>query len=319
MLDIFKLAADAITYDVLRLQRGGHFSDSLNFFLYDVPKIYFLIITVVFVVAIIRTYLPPERIKKIISGKGEFIGNILASVFGIFMPFCTCSAIPIFLGMLESGIPLGVTMSFLISSPTINEIAVVMLLGMFGWKVMLTYIISGLTIATLAGFFIGRLKLEKYVNEKVPVGSSCAPQIGNYNSFKERITYALTYSIDTFKWIWLYVMAGIAVGALIHGYVPADFLSTYAGRNNPFAVILAVVVGVPVYANCAGAIPVAQALMAKGLPIGTSLAFLMAVSGLSLPEFLILSRVLKMRLLLTFFGTVAIGIILTGYLFNFLF
>jgi len=319
MLDIFKLAADAITYDILRLQRGGHFSDSLNFFLYDVPKIYFLIITVVFAVALIRTYLPPEKIKKIISGKGEFVGNILASVFGIFMPFCTCSAIPIFLGMLESGIPLGVTMSFLISSPTINEIAVIMLLGMFGWKVMLTYIVSGLTIATLAGFFIGRLKLEKYVDEKVSVGSSCAPQTGAYGSFKERITYAANYSIDTFKWIWLYVMAGIAVGALIHGYVPSDLMSTYAGRNNPFAVILAVIVGVPVYANCAGAIPVAQALMSKGLPLGTSLAFLMAVTGLSLPEFLILGRVLKPRLLFTFFGTVAIGIILTGYLFNFLF
>ena len=319
MFDIFKSAADAITYDLLGLKRGGHFSDSLNFFLYDIPKIYFLIITVIFVVAVIRTYLPPERIKKILSGKGEFAGNILASIFGIFMPFCTCSAIPIFLGMLEAGIPLGVTMSFLISSPTINEIAVVMLLGMFGWKVMFTYIISGLTIATLAGFFIGKLKLEKYVDEKVSLGSSCAPQVGAYNSFKDRIAYAFTYSIDTFKWIWLYVMAGIAVGALIHGYVPADFLTTYAGRNNPFAVILAVILGVPVYANCAGAIPVAQALMAKGLPIGTSLAFLMAVSGLSLPEFLILNRVLKPRLLLTFFVTVAIGIVLTGYLFNFLF
>ncbi len=319
MFDIFKWAADAITYGMLGLKQGESFPDSLNFFLYDVPKIYFLIITVVFAVAVIRTYLPPEKIKRIISGKGEFTGNILASVLGIFMPFCTCSAIPIFLGMLQAGIPLGVTMSFLVASPTINEIAIVMLLGMFGWKIMLTYIISGITIATLAGFTIGRLKLEKYVDDKVSVSSSCAPQIASYDSFKERVVYAYNYSIETFKWIWLYVMIGIAVGAFIHGYVPSDLLSVYAGRNNPFAVIFAVLAGVPVYANCAGAIPVAQALMEKGLPLGTSLAFLMAVTGLSLPEFLILGRVLKPRLLFTFFGTVAMGIILTGYLFNFLF
>ena len=316
---MFKWLADVITYDLLRLTKGSHLADSLNFFLYDVPKIYFLLILIIFFVALIRTYLPPEKIRAIISGKSEFAGNILASAFGIFMPFCTCSAIPMFMGMIQAGIPLGVTMSFLVSSPMINEIAVVMLWGLFGWQVSLIYITSGMVIATLAGYLIGRLKMEKYVSEYISSSKFNSKTLDISMSIKERVNYSWSYTIDVFKFVWPYVMIGVGLGALIHGYAPSNLLVQYAGRSNPFAVIIAVLIGVPLYANAAGAIPVAQALMAKGLPLGTSLAFLMAVSGLSLPEFLILRTVLKPRLLYTYFGIVTIGIILIGYFFNFIF
>jgi uncharacterized membrane protein YraQ (UPF0718 family) len=312
---MFEFIAKTITFQWFHLTPGTRLAESIVFFLYDLPKIYFLLITIVFGVAIIRSFLPPEKIKQLLSRKNQIYGNILAACLGIFMPFCTCSAIPLFMGMLESGVPLGVTMSFLVSSPTINEIAVVMLLALFGWKVMLTYIASGLVIAIFSGYIIGRLKMENQI-EKLsyqPLAQSKVP------AWHERISAAASYSWETLKWAWAYIMVGVAFGALIHGYVPVDFVSKYAGRGNPLAVIIAVVIGVPIYANCAGAIPVVQAALEKGLPLGTSLAFLMAVTGLSLPEFLILRRVLKPKLLLTFFGTVAIGIILIGYFFNFVF
>lgn len=316
---MFKWFADFVTYDLFRLTRGDHLSDSLNFFLYDVPKIYFLLIIIIFVVALVRTYLPPEKIRSIVSGKSEFVGNVLASIFGIFMPFCTCSAIPMFMGMIQSGIPLGVTMSFLVSSPMINEIAVVMLWGLFGWQVALLYIFSGMVIATFSGYFIGRLKMERYISEYMSSSKFNSKTIETNMGIKERIIYSWTYTLDVFKFVWPYVAVGVGIGALIHGYIPGDLLTQYAGRGNPFAVIFSVLIGVPLYSNAAGAIPVVQALMAKGLPLGTSLAFLMAVSGLSLPEFLILKTVLKPTLLYTYFGIVTVGIILTGYLFNLIF
>lgn len=316
---MFKWFADLITYDLLRLTKGTHLADSLNFFLYDVPKIYFLLIAIIFVVAFIRTYLPPERIRKIVAGRSEFVGNILASILGIFMPFCTCSAIPMFMGMIQSGVPLGVTMSFLVSSPMINEIAVVMLWGLFGWQVSLIYIASGMTIATFSGYLVGRLKMEKYVSEYISTSKFNSQSTDKNMSLKDRAGHSWNYSLEVFKYVWPYVMVGIGIGALIHGYAPSDLLTKYAGSQNPFAVIIAVLIGVPLYANAAGAIPVIQSLMAKGLPLGTSLAFLMAVSGLSLPEFLILRTVLKPRLLYTYFGIVTLGILLTGYFFNLIF
>ena len=316
---MFKWLADFLTYQVFNLPKGTHLSESVNFFLYDVPKIYFLLISVVFVVAIIRSFLPPERIRKILSHKAEFVGNIIAAALGVFIPFCTCSAIPLFIGMLESGVPLGVTMSFLVSSPMINEIALVLLWGLFGWKVSVTYVISGMTIAILSGIIIGRLKMEKYVEDFVtkmkPIPDAKEERI----SLKDRLIYAYDYTKDIFLSVWLYILFGVGVGALIHGFVPVDLVLKYAGKSNPFAVIIAVIIGIPVYANCAGAIPVIQAILEKGLPLGTSLALLMAITGLSLPEFIILRKVLKPRLLFTFFGTVAVGIIMVGYLFNFIF
>ena len=254
-----------------------------------------------------------------LSHKKEFIGNILAAVLGIFTPFCTCSAIPLFIGMLESGVPLGVTMSFLVASPTINEVALILLWGLFGWQVALTYIVSGLAIAIFSGLIIGRLKLEKEVEEFVFKVKQVVSTAEKKLTWQDRINYAIEYVKEIFAQVWLYVMLGVGLGALIHGYVPVEFVTQYAGRGNPFAVLIAVVIGVPLYSNAAGTIPVVQALIGKGLQLGTTLAFMMAVTALSLPEFIILRKVLKPKLLLTFFGTVAVGIILVGYLFNCLF
>jgi len=334
---MFKYIADVVTYQWLNLPKESHLAESLNFFIYDVPKIYVLLICVVFVVSILRTFLPPAKIRQILNHKTEWVGNILAACFGIFIPFCTCSAIPLFIGMLESGVPLGVTMSFLVSSPMINEIALVLLWGLFGWKVAITYIASGLVIATVGGFIIGRLKMEKYLETLVAkpktCGCSCKEDCSEQKNGREtpvavsgkplagceRLMYAFNYTLNVFRSIWLYVMVGVGVGALIHGYVPVELVTKYAGPGNPFAVIIAILLGIPLYANCAGAIPVVQAILEKGLPLGTSLAFMMAVTGLSLPEFLILRKVMKLRLLLTFFGIVGLGIIITGYLFNWFF
>jgi hypothetical protein len=316
---MFKWFADYITYGLLRLSPGDHLADSLNFFLYDVPKIYFLLAVIVFFVALLRTYLPPERIRKILSHEKEFMGNITAAALGIFTPFCTCSAIPLFIGMLESGVPLGVTMSFLVASPTINEVALVMLWGLFGWRLAVIYILSGMFIAIVSGFIIGRLKMEKYVEEfvyKVKAKQEGGEEKLGWN---DRLSYAVEYVREIFSQVWIYVLLGVGLGAFIHGYVPVEFVTKYAGNGNPFAVIIAVIIGVPLYSNAAGTIPVVQALFGKGLALGTTLAFMMAVTALSLPEFIILRKVLKPRLLLTYFGTVAAGIIIIGYLFNLIF
>lgn len=316
---MFKWFADTVTYDLLKLPKGAHLAESLSFFLYDVPKIYFLLISIVFLVAIIRTFLPPERIRKILSHEKEFFGNISAAALGIFTPFCTCSAIPLFIGMLESGVPLGVTMSFLIASPTINEVALVLLWGLFGWQVALIYVLSGMAIAIISGFIIGRLKMEKEVEDFVLKAKPAHADGEEKPDWKDRIEYAVEYTRAIFSQVWLYVLLGVGLGALIHGFVPVDLVTQWAGRGNPFAVLIAVIIGVPLYSNAAGTIPVVQALIGKGLQLGTTLAFMMAVTSLSLPEFIILRKVLKPRLLLTFFGTTAAGIILIGYLFNYLF
>lgn len=315
---MFRIIADYLTYQLFRLPKGERLSEALNFFLYDVPKIYFLLLIIVFVVALVRTFLPPERIRKILSHDKEFLGNISAAALGIFTPFCTCSAIPLFIGMLESGVPLGVTMSFLVSSPMINEVALILLWGLFGWKVAGVYILSGMFIAIFSGFIIGRLGMEKEVE---PFVFNIKPMWEKEESisWRGRFEYALEYVREIFSQVWFYVLIGVAIGALIHGYVPVELVTKYAGNQNPFAVIIAVVIGVPLYSNAAGTIPIVQALMEKGLALGTTLAFMMAVTGLSLPEFIILRKVLKPKLLLTFFGTVALGIVLIGYLFNFIF
>ncbi len=315
---MIKWFADTVTYDLLGLQKGTPLADSLNFFVYDVPKIYILLLSVMFVVAIVRSFFPPEKIRAILGHKKLIVGNILAAVLGVFMPFCTCSAVPMFLGMIESGVPLGVTMSFLIASPMINEMAAVLLWGLFGWKVAALYIASGMVIAVTAGYIIGRLNMEKYINRMSEL--SLAGEKGIvFSSWKDRFRYAYDYSLDVFRYIWLYVLIGIGIGAFIHGYVPQELLVKLAGKENPFAVVIAVAMGVPIYANCAGAIPVIQALMGKGMQLGTTLAFLMGVTALSLPEYLILSKVIRPRLLLTYFGVVATGIVIVGYFFNWVF
>jgi len=313
---MIKAFSDWLVSQVFRLDINSKLGGSLNFFIYDTIKIFLLLALIIFIVAFIRSYLPPEKIKKLIKHRFEFIGNVLAALLGIITPFCSCSAVPLFIGFIESGVPLGITFSFLVASPIINEIALVLLWGLFGWKIALIYIFSGLVIAILSGYIIGRLHLEKYVEDYVYEIKIKHDTAKVHLSFKTRIKDALKYTKQIIKEVWLYVLIGVGVGSLIHGYVPADFLTKVAGRGNPFAVPIAVAIGVPLYSNAAGVIPIVSSLIEKGLPIGTALAFMMAVTGLSLPATIILRKVLKPKLLAIFIGIVAVGIIITGYLFN---
>lgn len=312
---MLKSFADYVVFDLLKLAPASRIGDALNFFIYDTLKIFLLLTTIIFVVAIVRASFPPERTKRILSHKREYIGNILAALLGIVTPFCSCSAVPLFIGFVESGVPLGVTFSFLISSPMVNEVALIMLWGLFGWKIALIYIGTGLLVAIVAGIIIGKLKMEKHVQDyvwQIQVGGAEIHSL----CFREKLNYARDYTLGLLKKIWPYVVVGIGIGGFIHGYVPQDFLAAWAGRDNPFAVPLAVALGVPLYSNAAGVIPIVQALTAKGMAMGTVLSFMMAVTALSLPEAIILSNVLKKPLLATFFGIVALAIVLVGYLFN---
>ena len=312
---MLKQFADYIVFTLLSLQPGSQCGEALNFFIYDTLKIFLLLAAIIYVVAIIRTSFPPERTKRLLSHKREYVGNVLAALLGIVTPFCSCSAVPLFIGFVESGVPLGVTFSFLISSPMVNEVALIMLWGLFGWKIALIYIGAGLLVAIVAGIVIGKLKMERYVQDYVwemQVGSSEITVL----TFREKLDYARQYTFELLKKIWPYVLVGVGLGAFIHGYVPADFLAKWAGRDNPFAVPVAVALGVPLYSNAAGVIPIVHALMEKGMAMGTVLAFMMAVTALSLPEAIILKNVLKNRLLATFFGIVATAIVIVGYLFN---
>lgn len=269
-------------------------------------------------VSVVRSYFPPERTKRILSHKRQFIGNIAASLLGIVTPFCSCSAVPLFIGFVEAGVPLGVTLSFLISSPMINEVALVLLWGLFGWKIATIYIGAGLLVAIGGGFIIGKIGLEKWIEEYVYQFKSGQGQEVITQAFRERIQYAKWNTLDILKRIWIFILVAIGIGGFIHGYVPQDFLARYAGPQNPFAVPVAVALGVPLYSNAAGAIPIVYALMEKGMSVGTVLAFLMSVTALSLPEMIILRKVLKLPLLLLFVGIVAMSIIGVGYLFNLL-
>jgi len=313
MLTLF---ADWFTYTLLRLPKGHLITEAIHFFVYDIPKIYLLLVVIVFVVAMLRTWIPAEKIKRLLVHRHQFVGNILAASLGILTPFCTCSAIPMFIGFVESGVPLGVTFSFLVASPMINEVAMVLLWGLFGARVALLYVGVGLLIAIVSGVIITRLHMEKYVEDyvymiKVGAAAGDAPM-----TFKDRVIASWRYVGEIFRKVAPWVAVGVAIGAFIHGYAPENFLARYAGRDNPFAVLIAVAIGIPLYSNAEGVIPVVQALWAKGLPLGTTLAFMMAVTGLSMPEMIILRRVLKPRLLATFIGVVGVGILIVGYFFN---
>ena len=315
MFTFLERFADLVVLRWLGLDVETHLGGALHFFIYDTFKIFLLLSTIIFFVAIIRSWFPPERTKRILSHERQYVGNVMAALLGIVTPFCSCSAVPLFIGFVESGVPLGVTFSFLISSPMVNEVALIMLWGMFGWQIALIYIGTGLLVAIVAGIVIGRLKMERYVQDyvwEIKVGDVDVAE----QCWSERFAYARDYTTGLLKKIWPYVVIGIGIGAFIHGYVPQDFLLKWAGRDNPLAVPLAVILGVPLYANAAGVIPIVQALTAKGMAIGTVLAFMMAVTALSLPEAVILSNVLKKPLLATFFGVVAVAIMMVGYLFN---
>ncbi len=306
-----------LTFDALGLAAGTHLAGAVEFFIFEVPKVLLLLVLVVFGVGIIRSYFTPERTRAILAGKRESVGNVLAALLGIVTPFCSCSAVPLFIGFVTTGVPLGVTFSFLISAPMVNEIALVLLFGLFGWKVAGLYLGTGLLIAIVAGWIIGRLKLERHVEEWV-----YATKTGTNSLDEEKIDLAGRVAAgreavrDIVGRVWLYVVLGIAVGAGIHGYVPTNALAAIMGKGAWWSVPLAVLLGVPMYSNAAGIIPIVQALLGKGAALGTVLAFMMAVIGLSFPEAIILRKVLKLPLIFVFFGVVAAGIMAVGFLFN---
>ena len=308
--------ANWISYTLLGLEHDSHLGEALAFFLYDVPKILLLLSAMVFAISVVRTFFSPERTRALLGGKREGVGNILAALLGIVTPFCSCSAVPLFIGFVESGIPLGATFSFLIAAPTINEVAIILLLGLFGWKVAALYILSGLAVAILAGFIIGRLNMEKYVADFVWEVHRNTNAIEEKLTWSDRIERAWTSVKEIVGKVWLYVVIGIAVGAGIHGYVPQDAMVSIMGKQAWWSVPAAVLIGIPLYSNAAGIVPIVGTLIEKGASVGTALAFMMSVIGLSLPEAVILKRVLKMPLLITFFAVIAIAIIFTGYLFN---
>lgn len=313
---MLKELASYVTYDLIKLEQGSRLGDVIEFFIYDTIKIFLLLSVIIFIVSIIRSFFPPEKTKKILSHKKEFIGNILAALLGVVTPFCSCSAVPLFIGFVEAGVPLGVTFSFLISSPMVNEVAVVLLWGLFGWKIAVIYMGTGLLVAIFGGFIIGKLKLEKWVEEYVYKFHMGQEQEIIKQTFKERLEGAKWNTTDILKKVWLFIIIAIGIGGFIHGYVPQDFLANYTGKGNPFAVPVAVALGVPLYSNAAGVLPIVYALMEKGMSMGTVLAFMMAVTALSLPEMIILRKVIKIPLLGVFVGIMTITIMAVGYLFN---
>ncbi len=306
-----------VTYSVLRLKEGTHLGSALEFFFYDSPKVMMLLTLVIFGVGIIRSFFTPAKTRDMLAGKNEFAGNILAALLGIVTPFCSCSAVPLFIGFVTAGVPLGVTFSFLISAPMVNEIALGLLYGLLGWKVAALYMGTGLTIAIISGWVIGRLHLEKYVEDWVGELKGGGGQLQEERlSWNDRIIYGWDAVKEIVGRVWIYVLLGIAVGAGIHGYVPESFMASIMGKELWWSVPLAVVVGIPMYSNAAGIIPVVEALLGKGAALGSVLAFMMSVIALSLPEMVILRKVLKPQLIAAFIGVVGFGILLVGYLFN---
>jgi len=309
--------ARSIVYSLLGMQQGSQLADALEFFIYDVIKIFLLLSVIIFVVSVVRSYFPPEKTKRILSHKKEFIGNILAALLGIVTPFCSCSAVPLFIGFVEAGVPLGVTFSFLISSPMVNEVAVVLLWGLFRWKIAVLYMSAGLSVAIIAGLIIGKLKQEHWVEEYVyKIQSMHTVSEIAKQAFRVRLVYARVNMVEILQKVWLYIVIAVGIGGFIHGYAPDDFLAQYAGNGNPYAVPIAVAIGVPLYSNAAGVIPIVYMLMEKGMIMGTVLAFMMSVTALSLPEMIILRKVLKIQLLAAFVGIMTVTIIGVGYLFN---
>ena len=308
-----------LTYRVLGLTRGSHLAASVEFFVYETPKVLLLLTAVVFAVGVLRSFLTPERARRLLSGKREGAANGLAALLGVATPFCSCSAVPLFIGFVTAGVPLGVTFSFLIAAPMVNEVAVVLLFGLLGWKVTALYVATGLAIAIIAGWTLGRMKLERFVETWVwELTNAPAPAVST-RTWTSRIDDGKIAVRDTLSRVWPFVVAGIAVGAGIHGYVPADALSSMMGRETWWAVPVAVLLGIPMYSNAAGMVPIVQALLGKGAALGTVLAFLMSVIALSLPELIILRKVLRIPLLAAFVAIVAAGIVTVGFLFNALF
>ena len=302
----------------LQLDRQTHFGEAVHFFVFDTPKVLLLLIGVVFVMGIVQTFFAPERTRALLSGKRVGVGNMLAAGLGIVTPFCSCSAVPLFIGFLSAGVPLGVTFSFLISAPMVNEVALVLLFGLFGWKVAALYLAMGLLVAIVAGFVIGKLRMERHLEDwvqKIQAGQNSGHS-GEAMSWVERFEAGWAHVKEIVGKVWPYILLGIGLGAAIHGFVPEDFMASFMGKDVWWAVPAAVVLGVPMYTNAAGIIPIVEALIGKGAALGTVLAFMMSVIALSAPEMIILRKALKPTLIATFAGVVALGILLVGYLFN---
>jgi len=313
-------ATDWLIDTALGMTKGSHLTEALRFFIFEFPKVLMLLVLIIFFVGILRSYFTAERTRKVLEGKKTFTGNIMASMLGIVTPFCSCSAIPLFLGFVESGVPLGVTFSFLIAAPMINEVAVILLYGMFGWKVAAIYIGTGLTIAIIAGWIIGKLKLEHWVEDWVYATKSGEGQDEEEKiTFSQRINMGYDAVNEIVGKVWLYVALGILVGAGAHGYVPQEFMAALMGKSAWYSVPLSVLIGIPLYSNAAGIVPIVSVLIEKGASLGTALAFMMSVIALSLPEMIILRKVLKLPLIATFIAIVGGGIMIVGFLFNFIF
>jgi uncharacterized membrane protein YraQ (UPF0718 family) len=310
--------SELVAFRVLGLAPGSRLGESVAFFLYDAPKVLLLLVLVVFAVGIVRSFFTPERTRALLAGKRESVGNVLAAALGVVTPFCSCSAVPLFIGFVEVGIPLGVTLSFLVAAPMVNEVALVLLLGLFGWRIAALYLFTGLAIAIVSGFVLGRLGLERWVEPWVyeSMQRSAATYEAERLGFEGRLARGAGAVRDVVGKVWLYVVLGIAVGAGVHGFVPEGLLAGIMGKSAWWSVPAAVALGVPLYSNAAGIIPIVQALLGKGAALGTVLAFMMAVIALSLPEMVILRKVLRPRLIATFVGVVASGILAVGWLFN---
>ena len=301
----------------LPVDRASHLGGSLQFFLYDTPKVLLLLTGIVFVMGMVNSYFTPERTRALLAGRTEGVANVMAASLGVVTPFCSCSAVPLFIGFVQAGVPLGVTFSFLISAPMVNEVALTLLLGLFGWRIAMLYLSLGLAVAIMAGWIIGRLKMEASLEDWVQRMPRVEARVGDDAvTLSGRIDAGFVSVREIVGNVWPYILGGIAIGAAIHGYVPEAFMASIMGKDVWWAVPLAVVVGVPMYSNAAGVIPIVQALLAKGAALGTVLAFMMSVIALSLPEIVILRKILKPRLIATFVAVVASGILLVGYVFN---
>ncbi len=316
MFEWWQSLVDSLTYDVMGLE--GHFGEAINFFIYDTLKILFLLVSIIFAVSYLRTYFNTEYVRAYLQGKSEFTGNILAALFGIITPFCSCSAIPLFLGFIQARIPIGITFSYLISAPMNNEIAIALLFGLFGWKVTALYIGFGLLVAIVGGYMIGKMGMEKYILMDIKPMEGDLDEVTIKLTGRQRVAEAWENTADILKKIWLYVIIGVGIGAVIHGYIPADLIAQWAGASNPLAVPIAVLMGIPMYSSAAGVMPLVEVLTSKGMLLGTALSFMMAITALSLPEAMILKRILHMRLIVIFFSIVGMGIVSIGYLFNFI-
>ena len=316
LYQVLNPAAEALVAD-LPVDRASHLGGALQFFFYDTPKVLMLLTGVVFVMGMVNSYFTPERTRALLAGRSEGAANVMAASLGIVTPFCSCSAVPLFIGFVQAGVPLGVTFSFLISAPMVNEVALTLLFGLFGWKIALLYLGLGLSVAIVAGWIIGRLKMEAYLEDWVRDMPRTSAQFEDARAtLADRIQAGFASVREIVGKVWPYILAGIAIGAGIHGWVPQDFMASFMGKDAWWSVPLAVLIGVPMYTNAAGVIPIVQALLAKGAALGTVLAFMMSVIALSLPEMIILRKVLKMRLIATFVAVVASGILLVGFVFN---